>query len=54
MIAGSRIGFDPALPLGVITALGVIAGLAFIFFVWRRGAAPIWRALGLLPDALGA
>lgn len=48
MIAGSRIGFDPALPWGVMIALGVIALLALALYVWRNGAAPIWRGLGLL------
>ncbi len=48
MIAGSRIGFDPALPLEIMIALGVIGVLALAFYIWRRGAAPIWRTLGLL------
>ncbi len=48
MIAGSRIGFDPALPLEIMIALGVIGVLALVFYIWRRGAAPIWRTLGLL------
>lgn len=47
MIAGARIGFDPALPLSVMIALGVIAVLALGFYIWRGGGAPISRALGL-------
>jgi hypothetical protein len=47
MIAGSRIGLDPALPLGMAIALGVIAVAAFAFYVWRGGGAPISRLLGL-------
>ena len=47
MIAGSRIGFDPALPLGVMIALGVLALLAWALYVWRGGGAPVLRALGL-------
>lgn len=42
-----RIGFDPALPWGWIIALGVFAALLFAVYVWRRGQAPVSRALGL-------
>lgn len=48
MIAGARIGFDPALPASAMIALGVIAGLAWAVYVWRGGGAPVLRALGLV------
>jgi len=48
MIAGSRIGFDPALPMSVMIALGVIAFAAWAFYLWRGGGAPILRIAGLL------
>jgi len=48
MIAGSRIGFDPALPLGLALALGVIAALAWAIYLWRGGGAPWLRGAGLL------
>lgn len=48
MISGARIGFDPALPLGAMIALGVIAVLAWALYVWRGGGAPVLRAAGLL------
>jgi hypothetical protein len=47
MIAGVRIGFDPALPWSVMIALGVIAVLALGVYLWRGGGAPILRAAGL-------
>ncbi len=47
MIAGARIGFDPALPTAALAALGLLALAAFGIYVWRGGAAPISRALGL-------
>ncbi len=47
MIGASRIGFDPALPQGVLIALGVIAVLGLAFYAWRRGGAPILRTAGL-------
>lgn len=47
MIAGARIGFDPALPTSVIAALAVIATVGVVFYIWRGGGAPISRALGL-------
>lgn len=53
MIAGSRIGFDPALPSGVMIALGVIAAIALAVYLWRGGGAPILRAAGLLFLFLG-
>src|SRR5688572_16638780 len=45
MIAGARIGFDPALPWSVMIALAVIAAIAFGVYVWRRGGAP-WLRIG--------
>lgn len=48
MIAGARVGFDPALPLSVMIALGVLAALAWGVYVWRGGGAPVLRALGLI------
>ncbi|HRK65290.1 MAG TPA: hypothetical protein PLN53_12920, partial [Terricaulis sp.] len=48
MISGARIGFDPALPLAAMIALGVIAVLAWALYVWRGGGAPVLRAAGLL------
>ena len=47
MIAGSRIGFDPALPVSVMIALGVVAALALGVYIWRDGGAPVSRGLGL-------
>ncbi|MGD9965884.1 MAG: hypothetical protein AB7T59_05145 [Hyphomonadaceae bacterium] len=47
MIAGARIGFDPALPWGLTIALGVIALIALGVYVWRGGGAPVSRGLGL-------
>lgn len=48
MIAGARIGFDPALPTSALIALGVLAALSLAVYVWRRGGAPILRAAGLV------
>lgn len=48
MIAGSRIGFDPALPLWVTIALGVIALIAWGVYLWRGGSAPWLRLAGLV------
>jgi hypothetical protein len=48
MIAGARIGFDPALPYGALVALGLLALVALGVYLWRGGGAPITRALGLL------
>jgi hypothetical protein len=45
MIAGARIGFDPALPWSVMIALAVIAAIAFGVYVWRRGGAS-WLRVG--------
>ncbi len=47
MIAGSRIGFDPALPWSAMIALGVIALIALGVYIWRGGGAPVSRGLGL-------
>jgi len=47
MIFGARIGFDPALPLVAMIALGVLAAVAWGLYLWRGGGAPILRALGL-------
>jgi len=47
MIAGARIGFDPALPWSVMIALGVLSVLALAFYAWRGGGATLWRAAGL-------
>ncbi|MGE0742895.1 MAG: hypothetical protein AB7O98_16265 [Hyphomonadaceae bacterium] len=47
MIAGARIGFDPALPQAVMVALGLLALILLAVYVWRRGGAPVTRALGL-------
>jgi hypothetical protein len=47
MIAGTRIGFDPALPWIVMITLGVIAVFALGFYIWRGGGAPLLRAGGL-------
>lgn len=48
MISGARIGFDPALPLAAMIALGVIAVLAWALYVWRGGGAPVLRAAGIV------
>lgn len=53
MITGSRIAFDPALPLAAMIALGALAALALAFYLWRGGRAPILRALGLAFVFLG-
>ncbi|HVY85380.1 MAG TPA: hypothetical protein VG943_09620 [Caulobacterales bacterium] len=47
MIGAQRIGFDPALPLGVLIALAIVAALGLGIYTWRGGGAPILRALGL-------
>jgi hypothetical protein len=47
MIAGSRIGFDPALPWSVMIALGLIAVIAISVYIWRGGGAPLLRVGGL-------
>ena len=47
MIGAARIGFDPALPLSAMIALGVLALLAWSFYVWRGGGVKFLRALGL-------
>ncbi|MGE0828090.1 MAG: hypothetical protein AB7O04_01915 [Hyphomonadaceae bacterium] len=48
-----RLGFDPALPWPWIAALAVLAGLGLAFYAWRRGGAPISRALGLIFILIG-
>src|SRR5262245_35188664 len=53
MIGASRIGFDPALPLAALLALGAIAAIGWVFYLWRGGGAPILRALGFLLIFLG-
>ncbi len=47
MIAGSRIGFDPALSRDALIALGVLALVSLTIYIWRGGGAPFSRALGL-------
>src|SRR5262249_6637262 len=47
VIAGQRIGFDPALPLQALMALGAIGLIAWVVYVWRGGGAPVLRLLGL-------
>lgn len=53
MIGAWRIGFDPALPDVALIALGVLALASLAFYVWRRGGAPVLRALGLAFVFLG-
>ncbi|MBY0563065.1 MAG: hypothetical protein K2P58_02670 [Hyphomonadaceae bacterium] len=53
MIAGSRIAFDPMLPLTAMIVLGVLATLSLAVYVWRGGRASILRALGLAFVFLG-
>ncbi|MBS0384393.1 MAG: hypothetical protein JSS00_03485, partial [Proteobacteria bacterium] len=53
MIGAARLGFDPALPISAIIALGVIALFALGIYVWRGGGAPILRALGIAFVLLG-
>ena len=48
MIAGSRIGFDPALPFAIVITLGAIALIAWGFYLWRGGSAPWLRLAGLV------
>lgn len=47
MIAGARIGFDPALPTPALIALGALALVSLAIYVWRGGGAPILRAAGI-------
>lgn len=53
MIAGARIGFDPALPLPAMIALGAIAAVAWGVYLMRGGGAPWLRGLGLVFLFLG-
>lgn len=53
MIAGARIGFDPALPTSALIALGVLALISLGLYLWRGGGAPILRAAGLAFVFLG-
>ncbi len=53
MIPALRLGWDPALPWGVIIALGVLGAAALGVYTWRRGGAPITRALGLILILIG-
>ena len=53
MIAGARIGFDPALPSAALIALGVLTLASFALYVWRGGGAPVLRAVGLAFVFLG-
>lgn len=48
MIGAARFGWDPALPPGAMTALGLLAAVLYGIYVWRGGGAPVSRALGLL------
>lgn len=47
MIAGARIGFDPALPPAAILTLAAIAAIAWGVYLLRGGGAPALRGLGL-------
>lgn len=47
MIGASRLGFDPALPLGAVAALAALALVAWGAYLMRGGRAPILRAFGL-------
>lgn len=53
MIPALRIGWDPVLPWPWIIALGIIAALALGIYTWRRGGAPLSRALGVLLILIG-
>jgi hypothetical protein len=53
MIAGARLSFDPALPLGLTIALGAIALILLGLYRWRGGSAPILRTAGLAFVFLG-
>lgn len=53
MIGADRIGWDPALPWLWIAALGVIGALMWGAYVWRKGDAPLTRALGLILIIIG-
>ncbi len=53
MIGAWRIGFDPALPNAVLSALALLAVAAFGIYLWRRGGAPILRGLGIAFVFLG-
>jgi hypothetical protein len=48
MIAGARIGFDPALPPTALVALCALAAAALALYIWRGGGAPVTRAAGLV------
>ncbi len=47
MIGAARIGFDPALPVAAILALGLLALAGLGLYIWRGGGAPVSRTLGL-------
>src|SRR5690242_1346060 len=47
MIGAQRIGLDPALPFAALVALAIVVALGLGIYVWRGGAAPILRGLGL-------
>jgi pimeloyl-ACP methyl ester carboxylesterase len=53
MIGAARLGFDPALPISAIIALGAVTLLALGFYVWRGGGAPILRGFGVAFVLLG-
>ena len=53
MIGAARLGFDPAAPMNAIIALAILALVALGIYVWRRGGAPILRALGIAFVLLG-
>jgi hypothetical protein len=46
MIAGARIGFDPALPAAAMIVLGAVAALMLAVYILRGGGAPFLRTLG--------
>jgi hypothetical protein len=47
MIGAARLGFDPALPLSWLIALGALALISWGIYVWRGGGAPVLRLAGL-------
>ncbi len=53
MIGAFRIGWDPSLPWAWIIALAILAALTLAVYTWRRGGAPINRALGILLILIG-
>lgn len=46
-MTGERLGFDPSMPWPLLIALAIFAAVMWVAYVFRRGRAPILRAIGL-------